>query len=60
MSALRLLLRFCKDDTATTAIEYGLIAFGISVVIVATVNQIGSSVSGLYTNVSQNLATAGR
>jgi pilus assembly protein Flp/PilA len=60
MSALRLLERFWKDDTATTAIEYGLIAFGISVVIVVSVNAIGSSVNGLYTNVSQNLANAGR
>jgi pilus assembly protein Flp/PilA len=57
MSAL---VRFWRDEAATTAIEYGLIAFGISVVIVAAVNAIGSDVKGLYTNVSSNLANAGR
>ena len=60
MAVLRVLLRFCRNDTATTAIEYGLIAFGISVVIVVVVNQIGTDVSGLYTNVSTSLGTAGR
>ena len=57
MSAL---MRFWRDEAATTAIEYGLIAFGISVVIVAVVNVIGIDVKGLYTNVSSNLANAGR
>ena len=57
MSAL---MRFWRDDAATTAIEYGLIAFGISVVIVVAVNAIGTDVKGLYTSVSSNLANAGR
>ena len=34
---------FLKDDSGATAIEYGLIAAGISVVIIATVNAIGST-----------------
>jgi pilus assembly protein Flp/PilA len=57
MSAL---IRFWRDEAATTAIEYGLIAFGISVVIVAAVNAIGSDVKNLYTNVSSNLSNAGK
>jgi pilus assembly protein Flp/PilA len=57
MSAL---MRFWRDDAATTAIEYGLIAFGISIVIVAAVNAIGTDVKGLYTNVSTQLGNAGR
>jgi pilus assembly protein Flp/PilA len=57
MSAL---MRFWRDDAGTTAIEYGLIAFGISVVIVASVNAIGGNVKNLYTNVSGNLANAGK
>lgn len=57
MSAL---MRFWRDEAATTAIEYALIAAGISVVIVASVNAIGGSVKNLYTNVSSNLANAGR
>ena len=56
MSALK---RFWHDDAATTAIEYGLIAFGISVVIVAAVNAIGTDMKNMYTNVSSNLANAG-
>ena len=57
MSALT---RFWRDEAATTAIEYALIASGISVVIVAAVNAIGSDVKGLFTNVSTNLSNAGR
>ncbi len=56
MSAL---MRFCRDEAATTAIEYAVIAFGISVVIVASVNSIGGNVKNLYTNVSSNLSNAG-
>jgi pilus assembly protein Flp/PilA len=57
MAALR---RFWRNEAATTAIEYGLIAFGISVVIVVAVNQIGASVEGLFTNTSTALSTAGQ
>jgi pilus assembly protein Flp/PilA len=57
MSAL---MRFWRDEAATTAIEYGLIAFGISVVIVAAVNSIGTSVNGLFTNVSTGLSNVGK
>jgi pilus assembly protein Flp/PilA len=35
------LIAFLKDESGTTAIEYGLIAAGISVVIIATVNATG-------------------
>ena len=57
MAALK---RFWRDDAGTTAIEYGLIAFGISIVIVAAVNAIGTDVKNMYTNVSGNLANAGK
>lgn len=60
MAALRALGRFWQDDAATTAIEYGLIAVLVSVAIVVTVNAIGVGVEGLFTNVSSQLATAGR
>ena len=33
-----LMVRFLKDESGATAIQYGLIAAGISVVIIATVN----------------------
>ena len=35
--------RFLRDESGATAIEYGLIAAGIAVVIIAAVNAIGSS-----------------
>ena len=57
MAALR---RFWRNEAGTTAIEYELIAFGISVVIVVAVNQIGASVEGLFTNTSTALSTAGQ
>jgi pilus assembly protein Flp/PilA len=40
MSTLK---RFVRDESGATAIEYGLIAAGISVVIITVVTQIGSS-----------------
>jgi pilus assembly protein Flp/PilA len=51
----RLFARFWRDASATTAIEYSLIALGISVVIIAAVNGIGSSVLTRYTDVSVSL-----
>ena len=35
--------RFCHDDSGATAIEYGLIAAGIAIVIIAAVNSIGAA-----------------
>ena len=37
-----LVSRFVKDELGATAIEYGLIAAGISVAIIAVVNGIGT------------------
>jgi pilus assembly protein Flp/PilA len=59
-NCMSIVMRFWRDETATTAIEYGLIAFGISVVIVAAVNSIGTNVKGLFTNVSTGLSNVGQ
>jgi pilus assembly protein Flp/PilA len=40
---LRLLTDFWSSESGTTAIEYGLIAVGISVTIIAAVNSVGNS-----------------
>jgi pilus assembly protein Flp/PilA len=40
-----LVSRFVKDESGATAIEYGLIAAGISVAIIAAVQGLGSSLS---------------
>ena len=50
-----LLRRFARDESAATAIEYALIASGISIVIAATLASLGTVVKGQYTNVSTAL-----
>jgi pilus assembly protein Flp/PilA len=43
--------RFVRDDEGATAIEYGLIAAGISVVIISAVSGIGSKLVTTFTSV---------
>jgi pilus assembly protein Flp/PilA len=50
-----LVLRFIKDDSGATAIEYGLIAAGISIAIIAVVNTIGSTLNTNFTSISSQL-----
>jgi len=47
--------RFLKDNSGATAIEYGLIAAGISVAIIAVVNGLGTQLSNTFTSVSNQL-----
>ena len=53
-----LVARFVKDESGATAIEYGLIAAGISLVIIAAVNGIGTKLNTAFTGISGNLKTA--
>jgi len=46
---------FLKNESGATAIEYGLIAAGISVVIIAAVNAIGSSLNTKFNYISTQL-----
>ena len=50
-----LFLRFVKDDCGATAIEYGLIAAGISVAIIAVVQGLGSKLTSTFTSVQTAL-----
>ncbi len=50
-----LFVRFMKDDSGATAIEYGLIAAGISVAIIAVVNGLGSKLNTSFTTISTQL-----
>jgi pilus assembly protein Flp/PilA len=50
-----LLAVFAKDESAATAIEYGLIAAGISIAIIAVVNGMGSSLNNTFTSVQTQL-----
>ena len=47
--------RFLRDARAATAIEYALIASGVSIVIVATIVGLGANVKSLYTTVAATL-----
>jgi pilus assembly protein Flp/PilA len=50
-----LTLAFLKDETAATAIEYGLIAAGIAVAIIAVVQGLGTKLNTTFTSVSSAL-----
>jgi pilus assembly protein Flp/PilA len=52
--------RFLRDESGATAIEYGLIAAGISVAIIAVVNTLGGQLQNTFTNVSSQLGNAGK
>jgi pilus assembly protein Flp/PilA len=47
--------RFVKDESGATAIEYGLIAAGISVVIITGVRLLGGQISQAFTTVGNAL-----
>jgi pilus assembly protein Flp/PilA len=53
-----ILKRLMADESGVTAIEYGLIAALISVVAIASMTSIGTSVSGAFTSVSNALIAA--
>jgi len=46
---------FVKNESGATAIEYGLIAAGISVAIIAVVNTLGSTLNDKFTSISTQL-----
>jgi pilus assembly protein Flp/PilA len=49
------LTAFLKDESGATAIEYGLIAAGIAVVIIAAVNTVGSKLNTTFTSIATQL-----
>jgi pilus assembly protein Flp/PilA len=50
-----LISRFVKDESGATAIEYGLIAAGISLAIIAVVNGLGSNLNTKFTSINGSL-----
>jgi pilus assembly protein Flp/PilA len=50
-----LVTRFVKDESGATAIEYGLIAAGISVAIISVVQGLGSRLTATFTSVKTAL-----
>jgi pilus assembly protein Flp/PilA len=51
-----LVSRFISDEAGATAIEYGLLASLIAVVIIAAVKLVGTNLSGTFTNFANNLS----
>jgi pilus assembly protein Flp/PilA len=52
---LRYFLKFLSDQSGATAIEYGLIAAGISLAIIAVVNGLGTNLSTQFNAVNSSL-----
>jgi pilus assembly protein Flp/PilA len=52
---MRTVSRFLRDDSGATAIEYGLIAAGISIAIIAAVNSLGTALSGKFQTITTAL-----
>jgi pilus assembly protein Flp/PilA len=51
-SAIR---RFLADESGATAIEYGLIAAGIALAIIAVVNGLGTELNTKFTSINSSL-----
>ena len=52
---MKLVSRFWRDESGATAIEYGLIAAGISIAIIVTVNGLGTNLNNMFTSVNNSL-----
>jgi len=55
LSMKNLIARFVKNESGATAIEYGLIAAGISLAIIAVVNGLGSNLNAKFTSINTSL-----
>jgi pilus assembly protein Flp/PilA len=51
----KLFARFLQDQSGATAIEYGLIAAGIALAIIAVVNGVGTNLNAKFTSINTSL-----
>ena len=51
----RCFLKFLSDESGATAIEYGLIAAGISLAIIAAVNGLGTNLNNMFSSINSSL-----
>jgi pilus assembly protein Flp/PilA len=51
----RSILNFLSDESGATAIEYGLIAAGISLAIIAVVNGLGTNLNTTFSSINSSL-----
>ncbi len=49
------MLKFVRDEDGVTAIEYGLIASLIAVVIIATVTTVGTNLTSIFSYIASKL-----
>jgi len=54
----KIVTRFLKDEGGATAIEYGLIAALVAVVIIVGLTSLGTSLNATFTNISGNVSGA--
>jgi pilus assembly protein Flp/PilA len=52
---MRLIMKFLRNESGATAIEYGLIAAGISLAIIAVVNGLGAKLNTKFTSINASL-----
>ena len=52
---MTLISKFLKDESGATAIEYGLIAAGISLAIIAVINGLGAKLNTKFTSINSSL-----
>ena len=52
---MALLKSFLRNESGATAIEYGLIAAGISVAIITVVNGLGSKLTNTFSDINSKL-----
>ena len=52
---MKMIRKFLADETGATAIEYGLIAAGIAIAIIASVNGLGTKLSSNFNKISTSL-----
>ena len=55
---MSLFARFLSNESGATAIEYGLIAAGISIAIIAVVNALGGQLTNTFSDISTKLGTS--
>jgi pilus assembly protein Flp/PilA len=54
-----LVQNFWNDESGATAIEYGLIAAGIALAIIAVVNRLGTTLNGVFNSVETQIKGGG-
>lgn len=55
----KLFIRFVKDQSGATAMEYGLIVAGIAVAIMTALSLVGTNIAGVFNSVANDLKPAG-